>query len=271
MSLAPTKRPPPAEPSFDLDYSVHDFEVSPHRDSQFLIRRAEDALYREASVKGGRTLDVACGVGRLAARLRERGSESWGLEPSLEMIGVSRWLFPPEQVVLVRAIAEALPFRDGSFDRVVCQGSLDHFVDPHAFMREAARVLRPGGRTIIALANYASLSCRLGRLLQRLGRGLLRRAQPAHRPYWQPPPDHHHTGELPFVRRLGGSGLRLERCYGVSLFWLLPGWGRRLDHLPGFLADTLLAALDRIAYRTPALADMIISVWQPRRAHDVGP
>ena len=270
MSLAPSKKPPSAKPSFDLDYSVHDFEVSPHRDNQFLTRRTEELMLREASTKGGRTLDVACGVGRLVKQLRARGTESCGLEPSPEMCGVSRWLFPREQVVLVRGIAEALPFRDGSLDRITCQGSLDHFVDPQAFMREVARVLRPDGRAIIALANYESLSCRLGWLIERLTQALLRRPRPSHRPYWQPPPDHYHKGGLSFIRQLGGRELRLERCYGASLLWLLPGWGNSLDRLPRFLADALLTALDTIAYRVPAVADMIVSVWQPRRKSDAG-
>ena len=269
MSLAPSRKPPSPEPDYDLDYSVHDFEVSPYRDSGFLTRRIEELMLQEALGEGGRTLDVACGVGRLVAKLRERGGDSWGLEPSPEMAGVSRWLFPAERVVLVRGIAEALPFRDGSFDRVICQGSLDHFVDPHAFMREAARLLRPDGRVIIALANYESLSCRLGRLPQRLAAALLRRQLPEQRPYWQPPPDHYHKGDLPFVRGLGGQTLRLERYYGCSLLWLLPGWGRALELLPRFITDRLLATLDLIANRTPGLADMIVSVWRLEEAGSV--
>ena len=196
LSLAPSKTPPSPEPDYDLDYSVHDFEISPYRDSGFLTRRIEEHLLREASGEGSRTLDVACGVGRLVAELREPGGDSWGLEPSPEMAGVSRWLFPAERVVLVRGIAEALPFRDGSFDRVICQGSLDHFVDPHTFMREVARLLRPDGRAIIALANYESLSCHIGRLLSRLASDLLHGPKPDDRPYWRPPlecpPPHQH-------------------------------------------------------------------------------
>jgi SAM-dependent methyltransferase len=253
-----------AEPSFDLDYSIDDFEVDPHRDGQFLFQRMEEVMLREGLVADGRTLDVACGVGRLAAGIRDRGGEGWGLEPSQEMLGLNRWLYSRDQVVLVRGIAEALPFRTGGFDRVICQGSLDHFVDPHAFMREAARVLRPGGRVVIALTNYEGLSCQLGRFLFWLASDLLRRPQPPHRPYWQPPPDHHHKGEFSFVRRLGGKSLQLEHCSGVSLLWPLYGWGKWLDRLPRFLADALLVSLDRIAYRTPALADTIVSVWQPR-------
>ena len=255
--------PPPAEPAFDLDYSIHDFEVKTHRDSQFYIRRVEEVMVEEGGCPGGRTLDVACGVGQLAARLHERGVEGWGLEPSREMLGLSRWLYQPDQVILVRGIAEALPFRDGSFDRVLCQGSLDHFVHPGAFMREAARVVKPDGRVIIALANYGSLSCRLGRARYRLTRALLRRPPSAARPYWQPPPDHYHWGDLPFVRSLGEGCLRLERCSGVSLLWPMYGWGAWLDRLPRAFAEGLLTVLDRIACRVPALADMIVSVWRP--------
>lgn len=264
MYTAPAKSRPSAEPSFDLDYSIHDFEVDQHRDSQFLFRRSEEVLLREG-LAGGKTLDVACGAGHLAARLQERGVQGWGLDPSQEMLGISRWLFTADQVILVRGIAESLPFRDGSFDRVICKGSLDHFVDPHDFMREAARVIKPGGRVIVALANYESLSCRLGRLRYQLAQILLRRPPVPVRPYWQPPSDHYHKGDLAFVRGLGGRRLRLERCYGISLMWPASGWGTALERLPRHAADALLVALDQIASRTPELADMIVSVWRPLR------
>ncbi len=269
MSLAPSRRPPSADGGFDLDYSIHDFEVDPHRDSQFLFQRVEEVMLREGLVVEGRTLDVACGVARLAAGVSERGGQGWGLEPSQEMLGLSRWLFRADRVLLVRGIAEVLPFRAGSFDRVICQGSLDHFVYPHEFMKEAARVLRPGGRLVVAAANYHSLSCRAGRLFHKWTRDFVPGRWPSGRPYWQPPPDHHHRGDLPFVQRLGGHDLWLERVYGVSLLWLFRGvgggrWGKWLDELPSAVAQALLVTLDRIAYVAPPLADMIVSVWRPR-------
>jgi len=194
LSLAPSKKPPSARPSFDLDYSIHDFEVDPHVDSQFLYKRVEQVMLDEACVPGGRSLDVACGAGQLAVAIHERGGEGWGLEPSNEMLGISRWLFPADKAVLARGVAEHLPFRAGSFDRVTCQGSLDHFVDPRAFMREAARLVKPGGYVIVALANYESLSCRIGRLWHRLDREVFRRPPPPHRKYWEIPADHFHRG-----------------------------------------------------------------------------
>jgi SAM-dependent methyltransferase len=259
LSSAPSNSPPSAKPDFDLSCSIHDVVLDPHRDGQFLYRRIEEALLAEGTVIGGRTLDVACGVAKLTNAIGARGGEAWGLEPSLEMVGLSRWVHPGGRALLVRGVAETLPFRDGSFARIVCSGSLDHFVAPRDFMREAARVLRPDGRLAIAIANYESLSCRLGRLLH--ARGPL-----PDQPYWEPPADHNHKGELAFVRGLGAGALRLERCYGVSLLWQLRrgerSWGRWLDARPRALADRLLGALDRLAYRAPSLADMIVSVWK---------
>lgn len=267
MSSAPSSNLPLAEPSFDLSYSVDDFHGDPHRDSAFLNKRIKESMLAEGLMPGARTLDIACGVGHLPVEITKQGGQGWGLEPSKEMTGVSRWLFPADQVVLVRGVAEALPFRDASFDRLLCQGALDHFVAPEAFMKEAARIVRPGGHVIIALANFESLSCRMGRFLDRFAIEVLGRPQPPDRPYWQPPPDHFHKGDLAFVRGLGGNRLRLESCYGLSLLWLVRGWGsfrwgKFLDGMPEPLARSLLASLDRVAHWTPALADMIVSVWR---------
>jgi len=70
------------------------------------------------------------------------------------------------------------------------------------------------------------------------------------------------------VRGLGGQELRLERCYGVSLLWLFGLWGFIVDRLPFPLAWATLTVLDRIAYRLPAAADMIVSVWHPCQAEE---
>jgi len=272
-SSALSSRPPSAEAAFDLDYSIHDFEVDPHRDSQFLFRRVEEVMLHEGLLAGGRTLDVACGVGQLPVRIHDGGGEGWGIDASAEMLGLNAFVHPPGKAVLVRGLAEVLPFRDGAFDRVICQGSLDHFVHPEAFMAEAARILRPEGRLVLALANYESLSCRLGPLLQRIGKRYFGQPILKQRMYWEPPLDHFHKGDLRFVRALGGRHLELERCYGISLLWLLKGWGEerwgdKLDELPPRLAETVLVGLDRLAQRLPGIADMIVSVWRQRRTRD---
>lgn len=256
-----TQRQTP-KPDFDLTYSIDDFEAGTHRDSHYLYRAIENTMLDLATeVRGGRVLDVACGTGRVAVRIAERGCMAVGAEASMEMIGVGRYVEPNSKALMLRSIAEMLPFADGSFDRVICQGSLDHFADPAAFMRETARIVKPEGRVVIALANFESVSCRLGRALdgtkKRLGRQL-----PEWRPYYEIPLDHNVKGDLPYVQGLGGDALVLDRCFGISLLWLFSRYGAVLDKLPERAATAIWATLDRIARNRPQDSDMIISVWR---------
>ena len=97
---------------------------------------------------GQRVLDVGCGTGRLAVALAERGARVWGVDPSEEMLRQARNNAAGKSS-FKQARAEALPFKDGWFDRAVLR-LVVHLLDrPQAF-QEIARVLGPGGRTVIA-------------------------------------------------------------------------------------------------------------------------
>jgi len=105
-------------------------------------------LVVEGGLVGQRVLDVGCGTGRLALALAERGARVWGVDPSEEMLGQAR-SNAAGKAAFKEARAEALPFKDGWFDRAVLR-LVVHLVDrPQAF-REIARVLSPGGRIVIA-------------------------------------------------------------------------------------------------------------------------
>lgn len=257
-----------AASAVDLHYeSKEDIPSGPlRRDSRFLFRRLAETV-TEATTAGqrGRVLDVGCGYGDQLLRLCARGWEVWGLDASGALLHYCRRKLATRGAsgVLVHGIAEQLPFREHSFDRVVCRGSLDHFARPGAFLAETARILKPEGQVIIALSNYDSLSCLLGRWLYRTKQAL---AIPLsrERPYWRVPDDHTFKGNLAVLRSLGTPWLELERCHGVSLLWLFTRWGLLLEALPAQIAWSFLRAADRIAYRLPAVADMIISVWRPR-------
>jgi ubiquinone/menaquinone biosynthesis C-methylase UbiE len=93
-------------------------------------------------------LDVGCGTGRLAIALAERGARVWGVDPSEEMLREAR-SNAGGKASFKQASAEALPFKDGWFERAVFR-LVVHLVDrPRAFL-EIARVLGPGGRVVIA-------------------------------------------------------------------------------------------------------------------------
>src|SRR5438552_2639628 len=144
----------------------------------------------------GYLLDVASGDGsQLCAFAGTDPVKPVGLELSAPLIGRARSTFERDNIraALVRGDAQRLPFDDGTFDRIVCQGSLDHFPSPRAFLAEAARVLAPHGRLVIALHNYDSASCRISRTLYAVrGRLGMSRDDPtgSDRPYWQMPENH---------------------------------------------------------------------------------
>jgi ubiquinone/menaquinone biosynthesis C-methylase UbiE len=105
-------------------------------------------LVQEGDLVGRRVLDVGCGTGRLAVALAERGARVWGVDPSDEMLAEAK-ADSGGQVALKRASAEALPFKDGWFERAVFRLVI-HLVDRARALSESARVLTPGGRIVVA-------------------------------------------------------------------------------------------------------------------------
>jgi SAM-dependent methyltransferase len=100
---------------------------------------------------GHRVLDVGCGTGVLAGAAAARvgaGGAVTGLDPNDGMLTVARK--SAAAVTWQAGVAESLPFEDGSLDRVLSQFALMFFEDRAAAMREAARVLAPGGRAAFA-------------------------------------------------------------------------------------------------------------------------
>lgn len=107
-----------------------------------------DAIWEEGDLAGRRVLDVGCGTGRLVETLIERGARVWGVDPSEAMLGRARARLGG-RAGLKRGRAEALPFKDEWFERVVLWLVLQH-VDRARALPEIARVLVPRGRLVVA-------------------------------------------------------------------------------------------------------------------------
>lgn len=88
-------------------------------------------------------LEVGCGTGHWLERLARRGHRMVGFDASRGMLARARAAAVPAG--LVHARAEALPCGDARFDRLICVNAFHHFRDGRTFLREAHRVLRPGG------------------------------------------------------------------------------------------------------------------------------
>lgn len=102
-----------------------------------------DSLSRRCSLPPRSRRDAAC-----STSLPERARPRWGLsgtDISSAMLEAARDRVNQRSFPPVAADGQALPFRDGSFDAVICQVGLQFFPDPILGLREFRRVLRPGG------------------------------------------------------------------------------------------------------------------------------
>ena len=117
----------------------------------------DPAVLAEAGdVRGKRVLDVGCGEGRFSRRLAALGAQCVGLDPVWPMLEASTRA-AADRETYVRGSGDSLPFQNETFDLVVFYLSLIDIADFRAAVREAARVLRPGGRLIAAnISNIAS-------------------------------------------------------------------------------------------------------------------
>jgi ubiquinone/menaquinone biosynthesis C-methylase UbiE len=98
----------------------------------------------------GRILDVACGTGVVTAALAPGAAEIVGVDASADMLARARARCDGIGNAGFRtADAEDLPFPDGAFDGVVSRLAVHHFARPERVVAGIARVLRPGGRSVI--------------------------------------------------------------------------------------------------------------------------
>ncbi|HVP30466.1 MAG TPA: methyltransferase domain-containing protein [Myxococcota bacterium] len=258
----------------DLDRDMSDvIPTGTTRDSQHLFdRMTERTLALARPAPGARVLDVASGFGQDTRALAARGASAVGAEPSSRMLGWARLVDarereegrPGPRPRWVQAWGHRLPFADASFDAALCKGALDHFDQPEAAIAEMARVVRPGGRVVLAIANFDSLACRAARGLDVLREDWLAHPARRGRRHYDVPADHFTRYELGLMREQAGRHLVLEQVEGVSLAWGLPGWTRFVEALPPRAARAALQAAGWAARHAPSLADVVLLAGRPR-------
>ncbi len=100
-------------------------------------------------------LDVSCGQGRLVKFAQEKGLLAMGMDFAEE--AVYKGLSDSPQSGWAVADGECLPLREACVDYVTHIGSLEHYQNPEAGMREIARVLKPSGMACVLLPNSYGL------------------------------------------------------------------------------------------------------------------
>jgi SAM-dependent methyltransferase len=122
-------------------------QIAPSYDQRFEANNLDGVLTALHSLaqnmEAKRILEVGCGTGRWLADLDPERRHLWGLDLSSGMLDEARK--QNDDLRLVKGRAEHLPFPGEAFDLVICVNAIHHFDDPRAFVREAHRLISPGG------------------------------------------------------------------------------------------------------------------------------
>ena len=251
----------------DLNWDDEEVVTGVHYlDTIFLFdRMTQGTQSMVAPQKGEWILDIGCGKAVDALQLAESGGKVMGLDPSERMLKEARNYLAGygSEVALVRGIGEALPFKKHSLDKVVCKGALDHFPDPQRSIEEMSHVLKPEGEAVIAIANFESLSCRIGRAWHSIIKKFIKGDFP--RTPWELPLDHTYKFDYPIIINLVERHFEVKKILPISLLWTAPYWGKIISMPPRRISQTILVFLDKIAHRVPSLSDVIIIKGTPRR------
>jgi SAM-dependent methyltransferase len=190
------------------------------------------ALVRQyAPLEQARILDAGCGLGLYVQRFMAFSARVHGVDIDADKVRQARAL----GASVLAASAEALPYQDGCFDVLFSHEVLEHVPDDRAAVREAYRVLRPGGRMVIFAPN---------------------RLYPfeTHGYYWR---GRYHFGNIPLINYLPDC-LRERLCPHVRAY-TQAGLLRLFDDLDGrvIVARRIYAGYDNIVARWPRLGRLL--------------
>lgn len=122
--------------------------------AKMIVTHAEDFIARRGLVPGERVLDVACGTGNLSIPAARTGAVVTGVDIATNLLDQARARARSEglDIAFLEGDAEALPFPDGAFDRVVSMYGAMFAPRPELVAAELRRVCKSGGE--VAMANW---------------------------------------------------------------------------------------------------------------------
>jgi len=253
----------------EIDLEWNDDHVLPeviNPEVEFLFRRMIEVTHQKVNPKPGEIiLDVGCGKATDGVELTREGAMVVGLEPSNVMVSSSREHIVANNanMAVVHAIGECLPFKPGTFDKVYCKGSLDHFPDPAVAIGQMSKAVKADGEVIIAIANFESLGFKLGKtvcwLKWKLGFGKVEGKM-----VWDTPDDHTYRFHYSNLKQMVKGHLEIKQARGVSLLFGLPWWGSFLTKCPKSVSNAILNTLDGIARYLPSISDVIVLRCRPK-------
>ncbi|MEK6799267.1 MAG: class I SAM-dependent methyltransferase [Planctomycetota bacterium] len=112
---------------------------------------------------GRRLLEIGCGGGHVLRMFPQ--CELTGVDVSGEMLAKARRNLGDLPARLIKGEVHEAGLADATFDVIICTEVLEHVVDPQRLLREARRLLAPGGRLVVTFPN--------DRLIERIKRWII--------------------------------------------------------------------------------------------------
>ena len=124
----------------------------------FLKKYAAYGAILNCIPKNSTILDIGCGDGNVTQLYKEKG-EVYGIDISQNALDSAKAKGIKTQLQDLNNLP--LQFENNFFDTVVMTDVLEHIVDPFELLKEAQRILKPQGKLVITVPNFARLSNRL--------------------------------------------------------------------------------------------------------------
>lgn len=209
---------------------IYPFQYDPHNENGRKIFYCDDrfANIRDFVLEEGSgkvILDVGCGNGWVSSLYKE-GNSVVGLELSQRMIekALSRGLR-----IVRHNLEEDFPFRDASFDLVVCSEVLEHLFIPEWVLKECNRILKPMGKLIVTVPNLFCLRNRREILFGRPSRFLEYPHDPGHIRFYSRRSMSYFLPLAGFrVMKVRGQSFSLNFGFLKRLFYFMHGGNRGL-------------------------------------------
>lgn len=114
-------------------------------------RRAETVVLLSEIKHGDFVLDIGCGDGKIIKMFGDSGSFTVGLDKSLEVLKKAKSKLIASNIDLCHGIAEKLPFRPLSFDKILMLELLEHVPNPRACIKEADNCAKDNAIVLISV------------------------------------------------------------------------------------------------------------------------